>query len=247
VIAAMTPSAGNLVTLPDPASVARTAAERLAATLRDRLGRAGSATIALSGGNTPRDAYTALAQAPDINWSRVEIFWVDERAVGPTDDRSNYRWAKATLVDGAHIASTSVHRMPADEGDLQAAARAYEATIRSRVAKGPDGVPSFDAVVLGIGDDGHTASLFPGESTVDIEDRWVVAVAASGPREARLTITRPVIQRAAHVFVLVVGKAKRPALDRAWAADGDLHATPSRLIGQCRGVVTWIVDEAAIR
>jgi 6-phosphogluconolactonase len=137
--------------------------------------------------------------------------------------------------------------MPADESDLQAAARAYEATIRSRVARGPDGMPSFDAVVLGIGDDGHTASLFPGEATVDIEDRTVVAVAASGSREARLTITRPVIQHAAHAFVLVVGKAKHAALERAWAATGDLHATPSRLIGQSRGAVTWIVDEAAVR
>jgi len=243
----MTPSAGHLVVLPDPPSVARTAAERLAATLRDRLGRAGAATLALSGGNTPRDAYTGLARAPGIDWPRVEVFWVDERAVAPTDDRSNYRWAKATLIDGAHLAPASIHRMPADEGDLEAAAREYEATIRSRVAKGPDGVPSFDAVVLGVGDDGHTASLFPGEATVDIEDRWVVAVAASGSREARLTITRPVIQRAAHVFVLAVGKAKRPALERAWAAEGDLHATPSRLIAQCRGAVTWIVDEAAIR
>src|SRR5580704_18341128 len=135
----MTPSAGHLVVLPDPPSVARTAAERLAATLRDRLGRAGTATLALSGGNTPRAAYTGLAQAPGIDWSRVEVFWVDERAVAPTDDRSNYRWAKATLIDGARLAPASVHRMPADDGDLEAAARAYETTIRSRVAQGPDG------------------------------------------------------------------------------------------------------------
>ena len=242
----MKPATGHLVALPDAPQVTRSAAERLATALRDRLGRPGPATLALSGGNTPRDAYAELARAPGIDWSRVEVFWVDERAVAPTDDRSNYRWAKSTLIDGATIPLASVHRMPADESDLQAAARAYETTLRSRVGAGPSGFPEFDAVVMGIGDDGHTASLFPGESTVDLEDRWVAAVPASGAREARLTITRPVIQHASQTFVLAVGKGKHDALGRAWAASGDLHATPSRLLLQCRGDVTWICDDSAV-
>jgi 6-phosphogluconolactonase len=242
----MKPPAGHLVALPDPAQVTRSAAERLATALRDRLGRPGVATLALSGGNTPRDAYAELARAPHIDWSRVEVFWVDERAVPPTDDRSNYRWAKSTLIDGAKIPAASVHRMPADQAELQAGARAYEATLRVRVGSGASGYPTFDVAVMGIGDDGHTASLFPGDTTVDLEDRWVVAVAASGAREARLTITRPVIQHVAQVFVLAVGKEKHDALERAWATTGELHATPSRLLLQCRGVVTWICDDAAV-
>jgi len=242
----MKPATGHLVALPDAPQVTRSAAERLATALRDRLGRPGPATLALSGGNTPRDAYVDLARAPGIDWSRVEVFWVDERAVAPTDDRSNYRWAKSTLIDGAKIPLASVHRMPADEPDLHAAAQAYEATLRSRVGAGPSGFPAFDAVVMGIGDDGHTASLFPGEATVDLEDRWVAAVPASGPREARLTITRPVIQHARQTFVLAVGKGKHDALGRAWAASGDLRATPSRLLLQCRGEVTWICDDSAV-
>jgi len=243
----MAPIAQRLITVADAAHVARLAAENLAHTLVDRLRSGKRAAIALSGGNTPRDAYVALARAPGIDWSRVDVFWVDERAVPPTDDRSNYRWAKATLIDGARIDPARVHRMPADQSDLEAAARAYEAEIRAGVATGPGGVPSFDALVLGVGDDGHTASLFPGASTVDVQDRWVIAVPALGAREARLTITRPVIQHAAHVFVLVVGSAKRDALERAWSPEGDLHATPSRLIAGCHGDVTWIVDEAAAR
>jgi 6-phosphogluconolactonase len=243
----MTPPTGHLVKLPDPAQVAQTAADRIAAALRDRLSHAGaaSASLALSGGNTPREAYKLLAKAPGIDWSRVEVCWVDERAVPPTDDRSNYRWAKATLIDGARIAPAQIHRMPADGPDLQAGARAYESVLRSRVPPGKGGVIAFDAVILGVGDDGHTASLFPGDKTVDVDDRFVVAVPAKGEREARLTITRPVIQHALHVFVLAVGAGKRSALERAWASDGDLHATPSRLITQCRGEVTWLVDEAA--
>jgi 6-phosphogluconolactonase len=246
----MKPAAGTpvtlRVTLPDARQVTRSAAERLATALRDRLGRPGPVTLALSGGNTPRDAYAELARAPGIDWSRVEVFWVDERAVPPSDDRSNYRWAKATLIDGAKIPPGSVHRMPADDADLQAAARAYEATLRTRLGAGPSGFPAFDVVVMGIGDDGHTASLFPGEPTVDLQDRWVAAVASSGAREARLTITRPVIQRASHTFVLTVGKGKQAALQRAWAPTGDLHETPSRLLQESFGDVTWICDDAAI-
>lgn len=242
----MKPAAGSLVTLPDARQVTRSAAERLATALRDRLGRPGAASLALSGGNTPRDAYAELARAPGIDWSRVEVFWVDERAVAPSDDRSNYRWAKSTLIDGATIPAASVHRMPADDVDLHAAARAYEATLRSRLGAGPSGFPALDVVVMGIGDDGHTASLFPGDPTVDVQDRWVAAVAAGGAREARLTLTRPVLQRAVHTFVLVEGKGKRAALQRAWAPTGDLHATPSRLLLESLGDVTWICDDAAV-
>jgi 6-phosphogluconolactonase len=237
---------GQLVASRDASQVASEAATRMARALRNAVGKNGRAAIALSGGNTPRDAYALLARESGLDWTKVNVFWVDERAVPPTDDRSNYRWAKSTLIDGATIPLASVHRMPADESDLQAAARAYETTLRSRVGAGPSGFPAFDAVVMGIGDDGHTASLFPGEATVDLEDRWVAAVPASGPREARLTITRPVIQHARQTFVLAVGKGKHDALGRAWAASGDLHATPSRLLLQCRGDVTWICDDSAV-
>ena len=195
------------------------------------------------GGNTPRDAYATLAGEPGLDWTKIDVFWVDERAVGPTDERSNYRWAKAILLDAAHVPAERVHRMPSDAADLEAAARAYEKAI---VSVSSNGAPAFDLMVLGVGDDGHTASLFPGDKTVDVTDRLVAAVPASPGREARLTLTRSVIQQARHVLVLVVGSAKRNALDRVWAAEGDVHQTPSRIIRDCRGAVTWIVDEAAI-
>lgn len=233
---------GELVTKADGAAVAKDASARMAGALRSALQDHGRACVALSGGNTPRDAYAALAKEPGLDWTKIDVFWVDERAVAPTDERSNYRWAKATLLDAARVPPERVHRMPSDATDLEAAAKAYGNAIADCVG---GGAPAFNLVVLGVGDDGHTASLFPGDPTVDVTDRLVAAVPAKPGREARLTLTRPVIRHARRVLVLVVGAGKRPALARAWAPDGDVHQTPSRIIRECLGAVTWIVDEAA--
>ncbi len=235
---------GKLVTPRDKSLVASEAATRLAAAIRAAIVERGSATIALSGGNTPRDAYALLAREPGIDWSKVRVFWVDERAVAPADDRSNYHWAKVTLLDVAGIPADHVHRMEADSADLEAAATHYEEALRANVAT-TGGLPAFDAMVLGIGDDGHTASLFPGEPTVDVRDRLVATVRPAPGREARMTLTAPVIENARQVLILVVGAGKRPALERAWDVQGDLHQTPSRVVRQCHGDVTWLVDRAA--
>jgi 6-phosphogluconolactonase len=236
---------GQLVASSDAAQVAREAATRLARALRNAVARSGSAAIALSGGNTPRDAYTLLAKESGIDWTKISLFWVDERAVPPTDDRSNYRWAKATLIDPAGIAPARVHRMPAESADREAAAGDYERAIREDVALDGDGVPAFDVIVLGVGEDGHTASLFPGDATLDVHDRLVAAVDASGQREARLTLTPPAIEHARQLLILAVGASKRPALERVWAAQGNVHDTPARVVRGCRGVVTWLIDKAA--
>jgi 6-phosphogluconolactonase len=236
---------GQLVAAPDATGVAREAASRMARAIRYALERAETASVALSGGNTPRDAYALLAAEPDIDWSKVDIFWVDERSAPPTDDRSNYRWAKATLLDGAPIPTSRVHRMPADAPEPDAAARDYERIIRERLSKDDDGVPVFDMVVLGVGADGHTASLFPDEATVEIVDRLVVAVPAKGGREARMTMTAPLIEHARSVLVVATGMGKRDALERVWSIQGDLRRTPARIIRACRGGVTWVIDKAA--
>jgi 6-phosphogluconolactonase len=236
---------GQLVASSNAAEVAEETALRLARALRIAITRGGRATIALSGGNTPRDAYARLALESGVDWTKIDVFWVDERAVAPTDDRSNYRWAKATLLDGSGIAPERVHRMRADAPDLEAAAREYEALLRKRVPLDGDGVPAIDIVVLGVGEDGHTASLFPGGTTIDVVDRLVAAVPAQGDREARMTLTAPTIEHARHVFVVAVGAGKQPALDRVWSSQGDIHETPARLVRGCRGSVTWLIDKAA--
>jgi 6-phosphogluconolactonase len=236
---------GKLVTLREASSVGREAAKHIADTLRAAIEKRARASIALSGGNTPRDAYALLASEPGINWTRVHIFWVDERAVPPSDDRSNYRWAKATLVDGARVPAENVHRMVAEAADLEAAARDYEQIIRGEVPADGAGVPAFDVLVLGVGDDGHTASLFPGESTVDITGRLVATAAARTGREARMTLTAPMIEHGCEVVVLAVGAAKHPPLERIWNVKGDVHQTPARILRSCRGELIWFVDRAA--
>jgi len=235
---------GMLIALTTPEDVAREASTRIAKALRDAITARGSATIALSGGETPKAAYARLA-TEDVDWSKVSVFWVDERAVGPTDDHSNYKWAKETLLDPAKIPSGNVHRMPADQSDLEAAAREYEELVKTHVRPGQAGVPSFDVVVLGVGDDGHTASLFPGQKTVEITDRYVVAVGETPGREPRLTITAPVIEQARAAFVLAVGAKKTPALERVWAVAGSSVDTPARVIRGVRGAIQWIIDKAA--
>lgn len=236
---------GQLIAVADASEVATEAAARIAKALREGIARYGSAAIALSGGNTPRAAYALLAKDSSVDWTKVEVFWVDERAVPPTDDRSNYRWAKSTLIDGARIAAQAVWRMPADSRDLEKAARAYDALLRARVRESSDGLPAFDVMVLGVGDDGHTASLFPGEPAVNVTDRVVVDVPKKGDREARMTVTAPVIERAGTLVILAVGAGKRDPLDRAWAVEGDVRKTPARVIRGGRGVVCWIIDRAA--
>jgi 6-phosphogluconolactonase len=236
---------GEKVTLADAAAVAREASSRIASALKGATGAGGGATLALSGGNTPRDAYARLAHEPGVDWGRVHVFWVDERAVPPTDDRSNYRWAKATLLDAAGIPAAQVHRMAAERTDGAVATRDYEAELRQAAAATNAGFPVIDVVVLGIGDDGHTASLFPGDPTVDVRDRCVAAVAAAASREARMTLTAPALEQATQVFVLAVGSGKREALRRAWSVEGDVHVTPARVLRRCRGRLTWIVDAAA--
>jgi 6-phosphogluconolactonase len=236
---------GQLVATFDAEHVAREASKRIARALRDAISARSSATMALSGGNTPRATYERLAKEPGVEWSKVAVFWIDERAVPAEDDRSNYRWAKESLLDKVPIPAEGVHRMPGDAKDLEQAARDYEALLRKTLRK-TDAVPSFDVVVLGVGDDGHTASLFPGEATVEITDRLVVAVPAKPPsREARLTVTAPVIENARSVFILAVGKAKQPALERVWSTSGSIRETPARVIRSIRGGVTWVIDKAA--
>jgi 6-phosphogluconolactonase len=208
--------------------------------IRDR----GTATIALSGGSSPLDAYRLLAKQT-IDWNKVHVYWVDERAVPPAHERSNYGQAKKALLDPASIPETSIHRMRGEASDLTTAAMDYEAELRETVKSKLGGLPSLDLLVMGIGDDGHTASLFPGERTMHVTDKLVAAVPAKPDREARLTLTVPVLENARSSVILVLGKSKHPALERIWATHGDLDETPGRVIRNFRGSICWVIDRAA--
>jgi 6-phosphogluconolactonase len=195
------------------------------------IGERGSATVALAGGATPRPVYAALAAGGRLDWNRIDVFFGDERAVPPDDPASNYRMAREALLDPAGVPAARVHRMKAEEPDLERAAADYATELPS----------ALDLVVLGIGTDGHTASLFPGAPT--LEERYRLVVPATGPTEprTRLTITPPVIQRARNVIVLATGTGKARAVARAWDPAVPPAECPAGLAR--RGF--WILDGPA--
>lgn len=235
---------GLLIATPDAQQAAREACGRIMKAIQDAIRDRGSATIALSGGSSPIDAYALLAKEP-IAWSKVHVYWVDERAVPPTHERSNYAAAKKALLDPAGIPEANVFRMHGEAADLEAEADAYEANLRESVKSKLGGLPSLDVLVLGMGDDGHTASLFPGERTVHVTDKLVATVPAKGDREARLTLTAPVLENARSSVIIVLGKAKHAPLERVWSTSGDLDTTPARIIRNFRGSICWVIDRAA--
>jgi 6-phosphogluconolactonase len=229
----------------DAEAVARTAAEELAGAAARAVAARGAFTLALAGGSTPRRLYALLADAgapfrARMPWDRTHVFFGDERPVPPDHPDSNYRMAREALLD--HVAVASVHRIPAEE---PAAAEAYEAELR-RFFGIPGGgePPRLDAVLLGLGADGHTASLFPGTAALEETDRWVASpfVARLGTR--RTTLTLPILSRARAVLFLVSGAEKAAALARVLAPAPGAEPLPAARVRPDEGAV-WIVVEAA--
>lgn len=221
------------------AELATLGAELMARAIDGAVRARGIARVALSGGNTPGPALRALA-ALDLPWDRVAWFQVDERAVPPDHERSNWRGMVAAL--GAAGAQGSRHRMEAERPDRDAAARDYERLLRTSF--GVARAIAFDVMLMGIGDDGHTASLFPGARTVDVDDRLVAAVDAPPGLEPRMTLTAPVIREARLSLVLVKGASKAGPV-RAARRAGEADAIPARVIGEGSGRVVWLLDRAA--
>lgn len=201
--------------------------------------------LALAGGSTPRALYRLLAttHAEAVPWSHVHVFWGDERFVPPDHPDSNYRMADEALLAHVPLPAGNVHRMPTTGTPAEAAAR-YEADLRAFFGSR---APSLDLTLLGLGDDGHTASLFPGTAALDVTDRWVTAgTAPSGaPSPDRLTLTFPLLNRSREVFFLAAGTGKHPPL-RAILDDPASAATryPAARIRATRAV-HWFVDAAA--
>jgi len=207
------------------------AAARIEAVLADAIADRGSAALALAGGNTPRPVYEQLADLPGIRWDRLQVYFGDERAVPPDDPASNYRMARETLLDRVPVDSVHVHRMLGEAADLDAAARDYDALLP----------PALDLVLLGIGEDGHTASLFPAHAAVRERARRVVPVAGPKPPHHRLTVTPPVLEAARTCLVIAAGSAKATAVARALVGSEPTERCPARLARN--GI--WFVDTAA--
>jgi 6-phosphogluconolactonase len=230
--------------LPDASSVAVAAADRFIAVARRSIDERGRFRVALSGGSTPKRVYPLLVSEPRIgavDWSRVDFFWGDERTVPPDHPESNFGVAYQMLIAALpNVRPEAIHRMPGEAPDLDAAALAYEAELRLAFGARGDDPPAFDLIWLGMGPDGHTASLFPGSAALDVTDRWVVANWAPGPQAWRMTLTFPVLDAAREVLFVVTGADKADALERVRAGDHELPAARLRAAN-----IEWLVDAAA--
>lgn len=229
---------------PDTAELSLRAAEAAADTINEAVRANGTCSLVLSGGSTPRVLHHVLAtQFRDhIPWAQVHVFWGDERYVPHSDPRSNYGMAKATLLDHVPCPDTNVHPMPTHLPDAAAAAQEYEMTLRRCFASES---PHFDLALLGIGPDGHTASLFPGSPALDERTRWVVAVTAAAEPPVRLTLTVPALTASAQTYFLVTGSDKAHALRHVLAATADPNTYPAAAVRRARRPVIWWVDRDA--
>jgi 6-phosphogluconolactonase len=231
-------------TYPDPASLATAAAERFLTLATLAIARRGQFSVALAGGSSPKAMYALLAteeSARRVDWSLVHLFWGDERCVPPDHPGSNYRMTRETLIDHVPLPAGNIHRM-AGEIEPEDAARAYSTNLKSFFG---GAWPSFDLVLLGLGQDGHTASLFPGSAVLYERARLAVAVTAHyQDRPAyRVTLTPPAINAARQVLFLAAGAAKAEIV-RA-VLQGPAGQYPAQLIQPATGRLTWMLDAPA--
>jgi len=227
----MTP-AERILVYPKEEFAARAAAV-IAEEIREAAEVRGRCSLMLAGGSTPRPVYAELSRSPLIPWEDVDIYFGDERGVGPDHPKSNYGSARQWLLQHARISALNVHRMQGERPDLNRAAREYQSLLPARI----------DVLLLGIGVDGHVASIFPLSPALDAGDDRVRAVRAPVSREGRITITPKVIREARTVTVLARGSLKASAIERTLASDTPVERCPARML---RGA-TWLLDEEAAR
>ncbi len=240
---------GAIHRLADGEQVSVAAADAFVTEVTKAINARGRFVVALSGGSTPRGLYRLLTEPHyrrQIDWRRGEFFWGDERNVPPDHEESNYRMARELLLDNVDVGGARIHRMEAERDDLDAAARDYEVELARCFGismKQPP--PRFDVILLGLGEDGHIASLFPRTPALGITDRWVAANPVPQLSTTRITVTYPLINRARAVFFLVSGARKTAAVDDAFCGPSDPVRFPSQGVHPGRGRVDWFIDRAA--
>ena len=243
----------ELVTLPSGKEVAQEGAKRFTELANTAIAQSGRFTVALSGGTTPRDLFQILSAPPfrdTIDWSKVYIFFGDERCVPPDDPDSNYRMASETLLSQVSIPTENVFRMRGEDPPNQAAAE-YATQLQDffKLAQAggpsPENYPRLDLVLLGMGPDGHTASLFPGTAALQERGKPVTANYVPKMDANRVSLTAPAINRAANIIFLVAGASKAQALKAVLEGDYQPHVYPSQLIRPSQGKLTFLVDQAA--
>ncbi len=235
--------AGERVVSQTTQEVADTVATWIGAESRRAFSDHGSFSIALSGGSTPRllnDILTGPAWRDRMNWDWWNVYFADERACAPDDPASNYHLAETTLLSRVPIDPARVRRMPAERPDLDAAAAEYSDTLANSLPPGPGGAPRLDVILLGLGENGHTASLFPGTPALAVVDRWATRGRADYEPFDRITLTYPTINAAAAVGFMVTGASKHEAL--LATARGEV---PASRVHPIDGTLAWFLDADA--
>jgi 6-phosphogluconolactonase len=235
--------------LPDPESLHRAAAEEFLRAAREAILERGRFAVALAGGQTPRDTYELMVTCPrarigKLPWEKMHFFFGDERCVPPDHAESNYRMVKETLLSQRRIPAANVHRIRA-ELEPARAADDYEAELRQFFGPGPGKVPRFDFVMLGLGPDGHTASLFPGTDALHETTRLVVAHHVPQIQSHRITLTLPVFNAAGEVMFVVSGQDKAEVVRAAVRGGGPEALLPAQRVQPASGRLLWLVDQAA--
>jgi 6-phosphogluconolactonase len=234
---------GELLVVEDAAAVARAGAERFVAVAARACASHGRCSVALAGGSTPKAMHALLTAPPlveQVDWPRLDVLFGDERCVPPDHADSNYRMARLSLLDHVAIDPARVHRMEGEREPADAAAR-YQRTLGELLGAGDP--PRIDLVFLGMGDDGHTASLFPGTPVLAERTAWVAPVHVARLDAWRVTLTAPILSAAGEVVVMLAGAGKAEALARA--LQGEEGAVPIQLVKPPAERMIWIVDRAA--
>jgi len=230
-----------------PQDLFQAAAEEVIRSAADAIAQRGRFTIALSGGSTPRNLYTLIAAnaSATLPWNQMFFFWGDERHVLPDSPDSNYRMAKETLLTKVPIPSTNIFPVPAENPDAAVAAETYEQTLRKFFVVAPGEFPRFDLILLGMGPDGHTASLFPETAALEEKSRLVVANWVEKLGSSRITFTLPLLNAARCIAFLVSGTDKAAALHEVLEGNAPAEKYPSKLVQPREGKLIWFVDRAA--
>lgn len=238
----------EIVVSADADALAQDAARRFAEAARVAIAARGRFTVALSGGSTPKALFGVLAAPPyreEINWAGVHLFWGDERCVPPTDEQSNYRMTRETLLTKVPIPAAQIHRIPAEDPDHERAALAYATILRQSFTLADGEFPTFDLIQLGLGPEGHTASLFPGSPALAANKALVAAPYVEKLAAYRITLTPPTINAAREVQFLVAGAGKAEIVGRILHAPYDPNEFPAQIIAPSPGKLVWLLDEAA--
>jgi len=233
--------------LTTPQDLFQAAADEVLRAAASAIAERGRFTIALSGGSTPRNLYTLIAAnaSTSLPWDHMFFFWGDERHVPPDDPDSNYRMARETLLSKVPIPPANVFRILAENPDASVAAEAYEQTLRKFFTVAPGKFPRFDLILLGLGPDGHAASLFPETAALQETTRLVVANWVEKLKTSRITFTLPVLNAARCVAFLVSGTDKAAVLHEVLEGNAPAEKYPSKLVRPSEGKLIWFVDRAA--